>query len=280
MVNLSRKFLLGTCALTGLLLLASPNHVFAQNTVPGLELGESIDLEADTLTYDRGGQTVIATGNVRIEHEGFVLVADQVIYNQDTGGVHATGHVQITDTDGNMLLLDEAELDDTLANGFIQNVRLIMNDGSRLVAAQGELHAGGRSSLDRVSYTPCALCAEHPEEEPIWQIRAVRVVHDEVEKRLYYEDAVLEMFGIPVLYLPYLSHPDPRVERASGLLVPEVRGTRGLGFSLAVPYLHVISPSADITFTPIFNAQANPVLDDEHVRPAGHRGLDPLVEGG
>ena len=36
-----------------------------------------------------------------------------------------------------------------------------------------------------------------------------------------YRDAVLEVAGVPVLYLPFFAHPDPSSGRRSGLLPPD-----------------------------------------------------------
>ena len=37
---------------------------------------------------------------------------------------------------------------------------------------------------------------------------------------IYFEDARLEFFGMPVAYMPYFSAPDPTVKRKSGFLMP------------------------------------------------------------
>ena len=41
-------------------------------------------------------------------------------------------------------------------------------------------------------------------------------------KRIEYRDALLDIYGVPVMYLPYFSHADPSVKRASGFLVPSI----------------------------------------------------------
>ena len=44
----------------------------------------------------------------------------------------------------------------------------------------------------------------------------------QTEKMIYFEDARLEFFGMPLAYLPYFSAPDPTVKRKSGFLMPMV----------------------------------------------------------
>src|SRR3546814_14862546 len=96
-------------------------------------------------------------------------------------------------------------------------------DNSRLIANSG-VRREGSMEVERAIYSPCNLCAEDPRRAPIWQIRAVRVIHDEENKNIIYRDAFLDIFGIPVAYTPYFSHPDPSVERRSGFLFPREIG--------------------------------------------------------
>ena len=46
---------------------------------------------------------------------------------------------------------------------------------------------------------------------PLWQIRAERITHDQLEKEFNFEDASFEFLGRQVLYLPYFSQADPTV---------------------------------------------------------------------
>ena len=62
---------------------------------------------------------------------------------------------------------------------------------------------------------------------------------------------------VPFKYLRYSSfifskifHPDPSVERQSGLLKPTLNNSNLLGSSLTLPYFKVISENKDFTFAP------------------------------
>lgn len=230
---------------------------------------DTVDLTADQMTFDQETEIVVATGNVLISNQGYHLSADRVEYSQRTGIVHAFGHVQITEPGGNVMLLDEVELSDDLSEGFIRGVRLMFTDGSRLAARDGERTADGRTTLNYAIYSPCTICETKPNKKPLWQLKAVRIIHDQEKKRIYYKNAVLEMFGLPVAYLPYLSHPDPTVKRESGLLTPSVSHRRELGFSFAIPYYIALSPSSDATITPIITTKEGIVLRAEYRRHFG-----------
>src|SRR3546814_12295588 len=79
---------------------------------------------------------------------------------------------------------------------------------------------GNRTELDKGVFSPCDLCEDDPTRAPLWQLKAVKIIHDQETKTIEYQDAWMEIYGIPVLYTPYMSHPDPTVKRKSGFLAP------------------------------------------------------------
>ena len=89
---------------------------------------------------------------------------------------------------------------------------------------------------------------------PAWSFKSNEVTHDKIKKNIEYKNAVLNLYDIPVFYFPKFFHPDPTVERRSGLLRPEQKHSKILGSSIYLPYFHVISDNKDLTFSPtIFN---------------------------
>ena len=46
------------------------------------------------------------------------------------------------------------------------------------------------------------------------------MLHDNKKKTIFYDNAVVKVYDIPIFYIPRLSHPDPSVERRSGFLPP------------------------------------------------------------
>ena len=58
--------------------------------------------------------------------------------------------------------------------------------------------AGNRTVLNKGVFSPCRLCEDDPTAAPLWQLKAVKVVHDQTEHTIEYYDAWLDMFGLPV----------------------------------------------------------------------------------
>src|SRR5690606_145129 len=75
-----------------------------------------------------------------------------------------------------------------------------------------------------------------------------------------YRDAWMEIYGIPVMYTPYLSHPDPTVKRKSGFLSPSFGLSEELGFHTQIPYFWAIGPDKDATIAPIFTGRQGLVM--------------------
>tara|TARA_B100001057_G_scaffold209886_1_gene210579 strand:- start:961 stop:3576 length:2616 start_codon:yes stop_codon:yes gene_type:complete len=85
---------------------------------------------------------------------------------------------------------------------------------------------------------------------PPWSIQAQKIKHNKNRKQLIYENALLKIYDFPVVYFPKFFHPDPTVERQSGILVPILNESQILGSSLQIPYFKVLSRNSDITFRP------------------------------
>ena len=94
----------------------------------------------------------------------------------------------------------------------------------------------------------------------------MRITHDQQVHRIYYRDAWMEIYGVPVVYMPYFSNPDPTVKRQTGLLVPEFSFSSNLGAAARVPYFFTLGPSADATLLPIFTTKQGVVLGGEYRR--------------
>lgn len=215
---------------------------------------------ADELVHDETLGTITARGNVELSQNDRVLLADSVTYNQREDTVIATGNISLLEPTGEVIFSDYAELQNELKTGIINNLRLRLTDGSRLAANRGTRTAEQRKILSRAVFTPCESCKEDPSRAPLWQIKARKIVHDEVAKDIIYNDATLEMFGIPVLYTPYLAHPDPTVERRSGFLAPLIGTSDELGFIYGQPYYQVIDESKDLELMPIVYSEDGGIL--------------------
>jgi len=241
------------------LLLAAAAPAAAQDAAPSRSERE-VTFSADQASVDPETGELVARGDVVMRHAGHTLEAARVRYNDETGMAIAEGGVTLSTANGSVLKASRMELNGPVRAGVIEHALFILEQGERVAAQRAQRFADGNSRLDRAVFSPCPACQEDASATPIWQLKAVEVRHDKEAQRLTYTDAFFEIYGIPVIWLPYFSHPDPTVERANGLLIPQLRTRDELGVVLELPYHWAISEQQDATFTPIITTKESPAL--------------------
>lgn len=208
-------------------------------------------LVADSVQLTAQDQ-LVASGNVEVFFEGSRLTASQILYDQQSDRLSVTGPIFIQTADGTILTADMANLDPRLENGILQGARIVLDQQLQLAANQIDRQDGRYSQLYKSSATSCRVCGTRP---PLWEIRAERVVHDQQERQLYFENATFRVRGVPIFWLPRMRLPDPTLERSTGFLIPEQRNTTQLGAGLKVPYFVTLGDSRDVTLTPYVSSE-------------------------
>jgi len=212
-------------------------------------------ITADELIYDEANGRVVASGNVEIAQADRVLLADKVTYDINADVVTAEGNVTLIEPGGETVSADYVELTGDLKEGFVRDIRVLLADNTRIAAASGTRTGGNRTEFEKGVFSPCELCREDPTRPPLWQIKANEVIHDQEAHDVIYHDAWIEFFGIPVLYTPYLTHPDPTVDRRSGFLAPTIGTSDFLGYAYQQPYFWALGNTADLTVSPILSTE-------------------------
>jgi len=235
-----------------------------QPTAPApTEQSERVLLEADELIDDQQARTITAEGDVQVRYQGRTLRADRLIYNLNDGSIRAIGNVQIVLEDGSVTYADQVEADEAMNVGAASELRARLGNSGTLAARAALRHGEGESELRNVIYTSCPIC-ESGDRPPTWSLRARRAIQDRESRTVSYQGAVLEIAGLPVLYLPYFAHPDPTVGRASGFLTPDIGRNRRLGTFYSQPYYWAISPSQDVTASLRVHGNVNPLVGLEY----------------
>lgn len=221
-------------------------------------------LQADEVIYDGDTKTVSAQGHVEIADQGRVLNAEKVVYDQATDKVTAIGHVSVMDANGNVAFADHVVLTDHMRDGALAGFGALIGKNGRLVAATAQRIQGHVIVAAHAAYTPCKICNQPGQRTPVWQVKAERVIYDQTAHRVHFNDATLDVLGVPVLYTPFLSEPDPSVRYASGLLPPVFGNSTKIGYFVRAPVYIALSPSNDLTLAPMFATEGGDVLEAEY----------------
>lgn len=217
---------------------------------------------ADSLLYDSRGEAAAAEGAVEAVYAGRVLRADRLDYDSRSGRVTAEGNVILLNEDGSTLFADRAELASDLTDGLLTGptARIL---GGGLVRGVEARRQGEAMAISKAVYSPCADCVPGAERNPLWSIRARRTVLDEASRDVIYEDAGFQFMGRTVATLPYFRHPDPTVERRSGILPPRLGWSKEIGATIKTPFFWELAPDRDLTLTPFVATRDGLILELE-----------------
>ena len=242
--------------LSSMISLAIPLQATAQEQPSGSQQSAEQDqpalLVADSV-FITPERLLVAEGNVEAFQGDAKITASRVTYDPETETLALEGPIRLDQSGEATILADSAELDSSIQNGLLIGARMVFNQQVQIASVQATRAAGRFTQFSKVSATSCHVCANG--RPPLWQIRARKVTHDQVERQLYFEGAQFRVLDLPVFYFPLLRLPDPTLDRASGFLVPSIRTTSQLGTGVQIPYFFKIGDHKDLTLTPYVSSK-------------------------
>jgi LPS-assembly protein len=219
-----------------------------------------VEFSADQVSYDSGGDIVTASGKVRMSRDGNYLAADLVTWNRKTGEVRAQGDVVVVDPQGDKLIGENVVLTDTLRDGTVDNLLIVLESGGRIAAERGT-RKDGVYTLENAAYSPCPVTtASGCPRQPSWKITAAEVIEDPSTGRVKFRGGRLQLFGITLPLLPIFSV-GTNGEGTTGFLVPELKISKKNGFEVALPYYWRIAPNRDLAIIPHLYTGTLPAIE-------------------
>lgn len=248
-----------------------PASPASQNRAPGanmlatrkLDPNQRMLVTADSMEYDYQRETIAAVGNVQIYYDGSTLEARRVVLDRRANTLVAVGDVRLRDRDGKVVHANHLQLTQDFREGFVDSLRLDTPDKTHFAATRADRTDGNVTVFQNGVYTACEPCKDDPSKPPLWQIKAKKIIHDENQKMIYYEDAWVEFFGLPIAYFPYMSAPDPTVKRKTGFLMPEFFSSSQIGTGVSLPFFWNIAPDRDLTLTPTYTSDQGFLMKGE-----------------
>lgn len=230
-------------------------------------------LIADEIRFERDTQVIRAEGSVEIFHQGARLRATVLIYDGKTDQLEVIGPIILTEASGRTIIFaDYAELSGDLRDGVLRSARVVLDRQLQIAASAIERSEGRYIRLQNAIASSCEVCADNP--VPLWEIRAARVIHDQQERQIYFDNASFRVMGVPLAWLPRLRLPDPTLERATGFLTPSLRANDATGTHLRLPYFFMLGPHADLTLTPWIGIGASETVELRYRQAFGTGGIE------
>jgi len=241
-------------------LVALPRAAFAQEAATP---DQTVEFSADVVTYDNGADVVTASGEVRMSREGNYLAADEVVWNRKTDEVRANGNVVLVTPQGDKLVGGDVVLTDTLRDGTIQNLLIVLDSGGRIAATRG-VRSGEVTTLENAIYSPCPVTTEKGcPKNPSWAITAAKVIDDPTHKTVRFHGGRFRLFGIDLPLLPIFSI-STGGGGTTGWLVPDISLSTRKGLEVALPYHWQIAPNHDLTLTPHVYTGVLPAIEAKY----------------
>lgn len=218
---------------------------------PVSQIEEDVTIRA--VEQEKEGSIYHLRGRAEIDYRNYILQADEITYNSDSGDSELEGHV----------VLDGGPYDEhVLANNGTYNIRTQVGKFYSVIGTVG--FQGKKSRYVLTTSNPFAFTGRIVEKtgpdhylvhqgtvttcelpHPKWLFNAHRIWVDvDSTAKIYRSD--FRLMGIPVFYFPYVTH--PVVEgRQSGLLIPSVGNSSTKGYIAGDSLYWVFSRSMDAT---------------------------------
>ena len=224
----------------------------------------SIYFEADNLYYDNDGNNITAEGNAKLFYKTYIVEANKITYIQDIDQVIASGSVTMTEKGEVQINAERIMLSNQLKQGFIESVKIVLNDGTKIRSESGDVDFGNKNIFKNAGYTFCNDMKDGETCPYTWEFEADVVTHDEQNKKFVFQNIKFKLFDKTLLKLPYFSYPDLSVKRQSGYLLPTYSFSNFYGHSVKIPYLFVLDDTSDVTITPFLTSKQGPLIDLEY----------------
>ena len=200
------------------------------------------------------GDLLLFSGNVEAVYGNRRLHADTVTYNRETGELVADGHLRIAGGDnGEAIEASHGTYNLRTGVGRLYDVTgsVAMRANENTVVAEGSPNAflfGGRVVVKKgpEAYdiydgwvTSCRL------PRPDWELTSGHVWVD--GRAAHAKNSTFKLLNLPILFLPYVTHPATENQRQSGLLIPVISPSSSKGVMVGEEMYFTLGRSADAT---------------------------------
>jgi LPS-assembly protein len=254
----ARQILLGgiACAILAGLGLAGAEPVSAQMLVPEDFFNAPIDpsapteVEAEELVFDAVNNIITARGDVVLRLSGYLITGEELIYRRASGDMDVVGNARVTDPAGNVTESPTISLTGNMKRAVLNAMTITAYDGSRITADSADFDKALETILTNAQYAPCGDCVDDEGRRIGWSISAARIVQNNEDGSITFEQPTLALLGVPVAWLPYLWLPNLSNEALEDIPRPTLGYTEQIGLKVEVPVSVYSNRWTNIILTP------------------------------
>jgi LPS-assembly protein len=245
--------------------------VFKTFGITNLKSSKNYLLEGEDIVFDNKNKKIFSSkSSVLTDLSGNKIYLKNFEYLIDENIFKSIGLVKIVDQFRNSYEFSQIYIDTQKKEILGTDIKAFLNsedfkinnkNDPRVFANSMQSNENG-ISFNKSIFTLCEF--REGEKCPPWTLQASKMTQDNKKKTIYYKNAVVKIFNIPIFYTPYLSHPDPTVDRRSGLLPPTFSSSKNLGSGVALPYFWAMNADKNFTATTKFFGSQHPLFIGEY----------------
>tara|TARA_S200000501_G_scaffold362368_1_gene391765 strand:+ start:503 stop:2812 length:2310 start_codon:yes stop_codon:yes gene_type:complete len=229
------------------------------------------DIEGENIIFDNKNNVIKSNFPAILKDlENNLIYLEKFEYSTEKNFFRSTGNIKVVDSKDNSYNFSQIYIDENKKEIVGTDIKAFLNQDdfkanknnkprvfSNTVKLDNNFTQFTKSNFTLCNYREKDKC-------PPWSLQAGNMTHDKKKKTIYYDNAVIKIYDFPVFYTPRFSHPDPTVDRRSGLLPPSFSDSKNLGPGLGVPYFWNIDRDKDFTLTTKLFSSENPLFTGEY----------------
>ena len=223
-----------------------------------------IKISANIIKYDNSLSMISAYGNVEIVNasQKILIKSEKITYNENSQSITSSEQSKITDEIGNiftvknfvykindlLIKIDEGHLIDAEKNVLKIDKAYLDLDLNRFIGKDISIDFNNQMLSEenqprlKSKLLNLILMLPNIKKVSLPHVKKMMIVHHgkclqkksnmiKSKKTIYYDNAWLKIYDVPVLYFPRFFHPDPTVKKQSGFLMPSIDSSNSIGTS-------------------------------------------------
>ena len=223
----------------------------------------NIAVEADAFIFYAYANHVTTRVYIQVSYNGYLATADSIIYDRETGDLTLVGNAVVRDPEQVVYTGTRIEVSGDFKRAYVAALEMQTPNGALITADEVTFRTDAETILTNGGYAPCGFCIDAKGRKIGWSVSATKLVQNDEEKTLYLERPQLELLGVPVASIPYITLYDINNQRAEGFRRPEFDEGKVFGYRLGFPYFKPLGDDTDLWLTPLFMTTQYFMLDSE-----------------
>mgnify|MGYP001306158876 CR=1 FL=1 len=228
---------------------------------------ENYVLNGENIIVDNKNKIINSEKNaILFDEENNQIFLENFEYSSEKNLFKSIGLIKIQDKNENIYEFSQIYIDTKKKEILGTDTKAFLNQDSFKINKKNKPRVFSNStnikqdesSFEKSIFTLCDY--RENDKCPPWTIQSKKMLHDKLKKTIYYNNALIKVYNVPIFYFPRLSHPDPTVDRRSGFLPPSISSSKNLGNGLAIPYFFNMGIDKNLTVTNRLYVSENPLF--------------------